>query len=345
MNLELCKLSSSLNQRRRTRAYIMVFCRNWLTVVAISLVASIGYLPFPPSSSDGFILRPPTHRQTIRDEDIIHRITFKEDGNWALRPLQMGRSSARITKQSLEEHWFPLELLDDDDESASRDSVEKKSLELSANLIRNRLNDTSSQRLENFKEASPSQMSYQTAALVRGKFLDLTCSGDGESILENLFQNEATEVADDMIIRGAVMALQSLLVLGTQYGVRGTPEQLQRYVSHLKDTREEMAAAQDFNRWDASDVRRLKFQVDRTAGVQLLAELKWKRTPQGACDLLIAMGVWQKNEDLALLRSGFSLRFAEDEFVAATAVSAFAPVTSSRTNLLTPMIRTYVGLF
>jgi hypothetical protein len=73
----------------------------------------------------------------------------------------------------------------------------------------------------------------------------------------------------------------------------------------------------DYSHWNADSTRRLKFRSDKTAGTKLLAELKWKQSAQGAFDLLVALGAWSKHEDLALLRSGFPIRFSEINLKAA----------------------------
>ena len=48
-------------------------------------------------------------------------------------------------------------------------------------------------------------------------------------------------------------------------------------------------------------------------GKQLLTKLIRKRTAQGAFDLLVEMGVWDVHVDTALLRSGFLVRFTDNE--------------------------------
>jgi exoribonuclease II len=71
-------------------------------------------------------------------------------------------------------------------------------------------------------------------------------------------------------------------------------------------------------------VRRLKFRSRSatTAAIQLLAALQWRRTTQGAFDLLVGLGAWQVHEDTALLRSGFPLSFSKEEEMAAQQVAA-----------------------
>ena len=180
----------------------------------------------------------------------------------------------------------------------------------------------------------------QLQNLVRGRFMDLTGTRRGEQILEQLLLTTTTldddpdtttttkrmdddDDDDAFIIRGAVMVLQSICVLGTQVGVKGPPEQLRRMVEHLSDsvgTSHDDDDARDREHWTNDSVRRLKYRLDRTPGIQLLAALQRKQTPQGAFDLLRALGVWDRHEDLALLRSGFPIRFTNREELVARAV-------------------------
>jgi hypothetical protein len=238
----------------------------------------------------------------------------------------MAGARSEATKKAVEEHWFPLHLINDADfpdteaEDAAQEKYEDLSLKLMASLIRKRLEDVKND-CHTSTQASP-ETTNKAYEMARGKFVDLTCSRDGERILEQLFINEETSKENDKVVRGAVVALHSLLIFGMQLGVKGTPEQLQRSVSHLIETRDAMEADRDLEQWDAASSRRLKYHSDRVAGVQLLAELHWKRMPQGAFDLLLKMGAWGKHEDLPLLRSGFSLRFSHDEEIAAREVCA-----------------------
>jgi exoribonuclease R len=114
--------------------------------------------------------------------------------------------------------------------------------------------------------------------------------------------------------------------MGTQVGVKGPPEQLRRMVEHLSDsvrmssststtttTEEQYVQQLDYDHWTKDSVRRLKYRLDRKPAIQLLAKLQRRQTPQGAFDLLRALGVWDVHEDLALLRSGFPIRFTNRE--------------------------------
>jgi hypothetical protein len=150
--------------------------------------------------------------------------------------------------------------------------------------------------------------------------MDLTCSTEGERALESLFSDPVVaKCEDNNVIRGAVVALQSLCVMATQAGVTGVPEQLHRTVKHLYRRDDPTLLARDLFEWDRDSIRRLKYRIDRKAALHLLTEILWKRTSQGAFDLLVAIGVWKKHDDLALLRSGFPLRFTKEETDAATA--------------------------
>lgn len=250
--------------------------------------------------------------------------------------------------------WFPKVVIYDDDIFSDDEKViaefEQEVVVLTANLIRSRLSQRQLQHSitastvfdENIPFSTPlvpDSEKMRIKELVKGRFMDLTCTQSGEDTLERLFyENDQivheiwmnatqttksmTELQRDDVIRGAVMILQSLCVMGTQVGVKGPPEQLKRMVEHLADHKKSSSSEQllDVYEWTKDSVRRLKHKLDRTAAVQLLAELRWKQTPQGAFDLLVALGVWEKHEDLALLRSGFPLRFTEKEENIATEV-------------------------
>ena len=292
--------------------------------VVLLLILCLFWTSLP--SSDAFIQN--KHQVSI-ERARFHNLSWEKQGRCTGQNdvvLHMAGSRSPATKNAVEEHWFPLHLISDADipdteaEDAALRKYEELSLKLMANLIRKRLEDVKNECHTSVQASSAStNKAYEMA---RGKFIDLTCSLDGERILERLFIDEGTSQENDIVVRGAVVALQSLLIFGMQLGVKGTPEQLQRSVSHLIETRDAMEADRDLEQWDASSTRRLKYRSDRVAGVQLLAELQWKRMPQGAFDLLLKMGAWGKHEDVPLLRSGFSLRFSHDEQTAAREVRA-----------------------
>ena len=178
--------------------------------------------------------------------------------------------------------------------------------------------------------------------VVKGRFRDLTGDLDGETALEQLFLHvpsyDATTGSERVLLLATVMIFQSLCIMGAQVGLKGLPEQLKRSVAHLEDANAVTATTtttasangrgagshsvsslleRDLQVWDCDSIRRLKYRLDRTPALQLLAELHLRRTPLGAFNLLVALGVWKKHEDLALLRSGFPLRFTNDELQAA----------------------------
>ena len=157
--------------------------------------------------------------------------------------------------------------------------------------------------------------------MIKNRFMDLACTDDGEAVLESLFDDDIVNGVEDDVLRASVMVIQSLCVFGTQVGVKGTPEQLRKMVAHLDERRDPSLLERDVLVWDADSVRRLKHRLDREPAVQLLAELQWKRTTQGAFDLLCEVGAWDTHEDLALLRSGFPLRFSDAERAAAATAS------------------------
>ena len=226
--------------------------------------------------------------------------------------LFMGKTTT--VQRRLEERWFPQEKTYDDDifgvtQQEETEQLEVQSLRLLADLL-----DKGMERKSKDFEPNPQNKAYQMA---KGKFIDLTCTPEGERVLENLFSNRQAAkqyLEDDRIVLGAIVALQSLCIMGTQVGVKGTPEQLQRMVAHLEED-----DPLDVNVWDS--VKRLKYQVDQTAGTQLLALMKKKRTPKGAFDILVNIGAWDKHENLPLLRSGFPIRFTPQEEEAAKQAS------------------------
>ena len=249
------------------------------------------------------------------------------------------RNRAAKQQNQLQESWFPrpsTTVVDEEDiygaTSGSDDDdlleLESKSLNLMATLIRERLQQKSSEGDTTKPQSTHhhhkgDKLAIRNAQLAKGRFMDLTCTGEGERALEELFTLEAAATEPDKeVIQGAVIALQSLLIFGTQVGLKGSPAQLQRMVAHL-DSRgdQEKFVMRDLETWDVDSVRRLKYKLEQAPAVQLLSEVQWKRSSQGAFDLLVAIGAWQKHEDLPLLRSGFSIRFTEEELEAADIVS------------------------
>jgi hypothetical protein len=237
-----------------------------------------------------------------------------------------------------EQRWFPRApkvVYDDDiygaaedeekdDNDHNNDNIEARAVKLLVRLLQQRLGAVKSSASINETATSNPAMATDNphASLVKGRFIDLTCTEEGERILESLFHT-VTKDDDPQVIQAAVMAMQSILVLGTQVGVKGSPVQLQQMVAHL-DSRgdQQQFLLRDLETWDTSSVRRLKYQQNREPGSQVLSALTWKRNTQGAFDLLVAIGAWGKHEDLALLRSGFSLRFNDKELQSVHDVSS-----------------------
>jgi hypothetical protein len=151
------------------------------------------------------------------------------------------------------------------------------------------------------------------------------------------------------VLKGAIIAMQSLFIIGMQVGVKGSPTQIQRMVAHLEkrrtgssnnpnNTEEENNIIHTF--WQEQEdndtnttsssspstkettgkgtgagvyIQSLKYERDTRAGIEILARLGKKRTAQGAFDLLVSLGIWSPHEDLSFLRSGFLTRFTHEE--------------------------------
>lgn len=227
--------------------------------------------------------------------------------------------------------WIPRKVSDDDIfGSMNEEDLEGNAVELATNLIKQRLQDIKqSNNSHNLSNNNDLDVTYkdndnsETVELVKGRFIDLACDKNGEQVLEMLFlSNHAKSIIQNNYskddIRGAIIVIQSLCIMGTQIGMKGPPEQLKRQVSHLNDDNDSSIDPLYIHRdmyecWDHDSVRRLKFRRDREPGLELLASLKRRRINQGAFDLLIDIGVWTEHEDLALLRSGFPLRFTNHE--------------------------------
>lgn len=220
--------------------------------------------------------------------------------------------------------WLPPSLDDDDifAEDIKRKELEKKSLEFMASLIQHRLKDPLIYENNENDDEIPLAMKF-----AHDRFRDLTCTYEGEIILERLFDTrnisdpDVETPEDEEVIKAAIIAMQSLLILGMQTGVKGTPQQKERSVAHLRNYNkgdENTEYTSDFDAyWKSLSTQKLKHDSDVTAGIQLLAELKLKRTAQGAFDLLVRLGAWKIHEDLGLLRSGFPTRYTDEELKSA----------------------------
>ena len=163
-------------------------------------------------------------------------------------------------------------------------------------------------------------------SLAKHRFIDLTTSLKGELILENLF-SLLSPPDDPRLVQQAIMALQSLLVYAMQIGVKGTEESQKKMVRHLFRRDDPppppLGKAPWISNWDSEDIRRLKFYRDGELGKRVLAALKRRRTAVGAYELLLEMGVWHQFEEVTLLRSGFPVRFWDEEEKCSLEVSPF----------------------
>jgi hypothetical protein len=221
--------------------------------------------------------------------------------------------------------WLPDEILatgppsadHDSDEAAWRLEIESKSLDLMATLISYKMEDSSENECDPRHLSAMNPQDSASTAIFQDKFVDLSCTPTGEKRLEDLFYHSSVQESEDHEVLGAIASLHSLLVLGMNFGLSGTPEQYEKWMSHLAEPGDDDQLWRDYKEWDAASTRRLKFRNERSAGIQLLAQLKRKQSPQGAFDLLVSLGVWTKHEDLALLRSGFPITFSKGEIRAA----------------------------
>lgn len=272
---------------------------------------------FRVAVSNAFCLRPCYRSSTspVGGETPYRKQEFITHSGRTAFCLNSSYGGDATTKQ--EQLWFPEEFLsgaelESDEMESIQASLELQSLQLMANILLDHIKRESTQ---GSSRKSDHNEAYEIA---KGRFQDLCCTSEGELLLEGLFGNVSSE--DNRTVHGAIMSLQSLLILGTNFGVKGTPEQFERSVSHLVDSKEDLDRSRSLADWDASSTRRLKYESNRNPGLQLLAELNRKRSAQGAFDFLVKIGAWQPHEDLALLRSGFSLRFTDAELDAAKKV-------------------------
>ena len=234
----------------------------------------------------------------------------------------------KSTEQLTSQQWLPSVGKSNDDIFASdseREQLEHDSIELVANIISMRINDNDETNIIDIDEKDQSNPDNNTQQIkddiVRNRFRDLTCKDTGENILEDMFLDHASTTSKESreldVLRGSIIAMQSLLIMGMQVGVKGSLEMQQRMVAHLyrnKDVTVKSSRHVSLQKYfDDLTPRQLKHQVDTTAGTQILSNLKRKRSAQGAFDLLVQLGVWDKHEDIALLRSGFPLRFTDEE--------------------------------
>jgi Exoribonuclease R len=249
-------------------------------------------------------------------------------------PLFMAK---RSTEKLMSKPWLP-EQKDEDDifgVDENRQVLEKKAIQFLASLMEPKLKNVYGNSNEMQDEMSCSSSTFQQEQeqeqeqqphsvclplqMARDRFRDLTCTLQGERNLEELFDTSRrpdVEISDLNVVKASIIALQSLAILGMQVGVKATPQQQERNVSHLissDDVSTLTMGGIDDEKWNSFDTKYLKHKIDTAAGVQLLAELKRKRSAQSAFDVMVKLGAWTKHEDLALLRSGFPTRFTDQE--------------------------------
>eukprot|EP00547_Thalassionema_nitzschioides_P012791 CAMPEP_0194263988 /NCGR_PEP_ID=MMETSP0158-20130606/47353_1 /TAXON_ID=33649 /ORGANISM="Thalassionema nitzschioides, Strain L26-B" /LENGTH=796 /DNA_ID=CAMNT_0039004215 /DNA_START=196 /DNA_END=2586 /DNA_ORIENTATION=- len=258
----------------------------------------------------------------------------------------MGGKRTDTAKRRMTARWYPKSDVDDFD----TEPLEYDSLQLMGQLIRDKLkqegslwiNDPSrNNKMKIFHHndttttisnpTTTSTTSHNDGAvknnaytLAKGQFQDLCSTMEGSIQLENLFHFDYAGVSDDeedgqstMIIWGAIYSLQSLCLLAMSVGVKGTETQRRKGVQHLLVRSKGQfppTTAADKKEW----ITRLKYNFDLSAGTQLLATLQklgilYKRSAEGAKQVLQALCAWQRHEPIALLRSGFPIAFDFEE--------------------------------
>jgi exoribonuclease R len=314
-----------ISQPRKTRFYLLSLLLLWTATFATIVV--------------GFVAPSTTFQEHFR----IQNCPLQTSSCKTSTRTQLPQLCAITKRISLEDQrWFPLAYLDDkgeEDWEALQRDLEQASVDLLANIIRPLIFRHSADDEETRQDTDVLDQHDETrqapkrhvntddndngaaVKLAKGRFLDLCCSLEGEQRLESLFEDDlAREAAskDIRIIQGAVVCLQRLLVLGMTYGVTMNMEVLTRSVNHMREDADEVEALRDPFEWTASSSRRLKYQATgddsvKIPGIQLLAAVSRRQSPIGAYELLVDMCVWEKHENLALLRSGVPLRFTEAE--------------------------------
>eukprot|EP00532_Pseudo-nitzschia_australis_P005149 CAMPEP_0168188690 /NCGR_PEP_ID=MMETSP0139_2-20121125/15853_1 /TAXON_ID=44445 /ORGANISM="Pseudo-nitzschia australis, Strain 10249 10 AB" /LENGTH=845 /DNA_ID=CAMNT_0008111287 /DNA_START=283 /DNA_END=2820 /DNA_ORIENTATION=- len=245
--------------------------------------------------------------------------------------------------------WYP----EDNVDHFSREDLEETSLQLMAELIRPLLSrgvkvedrekkEIFGDHTENEIYVEANQLSY---GLAKGRFVDFCGEKEGEERIESFFLHASntkvgreiiqSETNNDLgryqkVVEGAIVSLQSLLVIGMTYGLTLHPMGVSRAVAHMKEDAEALDAtwATHGEQWTPAHSLRLKFlcfsdhDADvKVSGLRLLSTLKWKRSPLRAYELLVQIGAWGKHESLTMLRNGMPLRFTEIEEEAANEVA------------------------
>ena len=228
-------------------------------------------------------------------------------------------------QQLMHQRWLPRKrIVEDDDIFASNDDdeiddIERQSILYLSSLIRQHLATVNGVDIANGDD-NQLKCAYGER-LAKGRFRDLATTQEGQEICETLFHYSSRDETGEQllqqeqpIVEGAILAMQSLLLLGMEMGWKGSPEFKLKLKSHLapngNDSRSSSSNTDTLylpDQWELAHARQLKYVGDVTAAVQLLAELKRKRTAQGAFDLLIECGIWGVHENLPLLRSGYPI--------------------------------------
>ena len=252
--------------------------------------------------SDDDIYAPDVEREQLEKESIEYVVTIIRKGLESIRGNNNSGANADVSVN---------DQVEEADESNQNDEGDRN-------------NDKSDDILADDSTDVMSQ-------LIKGRFRDLTCNIEGEKVLEDLLISNPPPTSSSItppsrnynqinVIRGAIIAMQSLLITGMQVGVKGSQEAQQRLVEHLyhrndysisQSSRHQGTTLETY--FDNLTSRQLKHQVDTAAGIQILNALKRKRSTQSAYDLLVQLGIWEKHEDINLLRSGFPLRFTSEE--------------------------------
>jgi len=179
-------------------------------------------------------------------------------------PRRLSQSALQIEakkqqQQLLLESWFPAS----DDNAVDVTRTEEQALDWVVHQIQQKLHLVSTRHDNDFEQRRNSSGSSSSSsggspvqgvlvaphqrALVQGRFLDLCQTVQGEAVLEDLLMETTTldsitrwtTPLDDSVVLGGVIVLQSLCIMASQVGLKGTPEQLQRLVAHLDSPEED----------------------------------------------------------------------------------------------------------
>lgn len=251
------------------------------------------------------------------NEELLLRKVYPS--RWTSSSLECKTSHYEIGDGSVGAHWFPEKLLqiselESDSINSIKTDLESQSLHLMARLLFEY--KSTKHACDNIVKNCDRNENSRFKDLYSNRFRDLCCSRRSESILEQMFERVEKETETRVVI-GAIKSLQSLLVLGMQYGAKASSTILE---GNILSSSIDCDDCEMLGEWDASCTQKLKTDCNRLPGMNLLATMKRKRSPQGAYEVLVGLGVWQRHEDLSLLRSGLPLRFGDDEIKAAEKV-------------------------